>query len=69
MLTLLCLTLRCAAVCCCTAEYTAAEVSQGLHTNSLKFAYESKSERGWANAAAAKDLDAAKAVHVKAGTA
>ncbi|WIA11705.1 hypothetical protein OEZ85_011801 [Tetradesmus obliquus] len=51
------------------SEYTAAEVSQGLHTNSLKFAYESKSERGWANAAAAKDLDAAKAVHVKAGTA
>lgn len=52
---------------CCSAEYTAAEVSQGLHTNSLKFAFESKSERGWANQA--KDVDPARPVHVKAGTA
>jgi hypothetical protein len=32
----------------CT-EYTPAERAEGLHNNSLKFAYESKSERGWNN--------------------
>jgi hypothetical protein len=52
-----------------TAEYTAAEVQQGLHTNSLKFAFESKSERGWANNASTKDAEPVKPVHVKAGTA
>jgi NNP family nitrate/nitrite transporter-like MFS transporter len=30
------------------AEYTAEEKAQGLHSASLKFAFESKSERGWA---------------------
>jgi NNP family nitrate/nitrite transporter-like MFS transporter len=31
------------------AEYTPAERAEGLHNNSLKFAMESKSERGWNN--------------------
>jgi NNP family nitrate/nitrite transporter-like MFS transporter len=50
------------------SEYTAAEVQSGLHTNSLKFAYESKSERGWANASK-NSMEPVKPVHVKAGTA
>eukprot|EP00882_Tetradesmus_deserticola_P020203 GHRQ01021780.1.p1 GENE.GHRQ01021780.1~~GHRQ01021780.1.p1 ORF type:complete len:278 (+),score=92.87 GHRQ01021780.1:423-1256(+) len=49
------------------SEYTSAEVSQGLHTNSLKFAFESKSERGWANPS--KDAEPVRAVHVKGDTA
>jgi len=33
------------------AEYTAEERAAGLHTDSLKFAYESRSQRGWKKAA------------------
>jgi NNP family nitrate/nitrite transporter-like MFS transporter len=47
------------------SEYTAEERAQGLHNNSLKFAMESRSERGWSSSG--KD-PAAKPVHVAAGT-
>ena len=32
------------------AEYTPEERAAGLHTDSLKFAYESRSQRGWKKA-------------------
>ena len=36
------------------AEWSAEEKAAGLHSPSLKFAFESKSERGWARQAAAQ---------------
>jgi len=49
------------------SEYTPEERAQGLHNNSLKFAMESRSERGWS--ASGKDANApVKGVHVSAGT-
>lgn len=51
------------------SEYTAEERAQGLHNNSLKFAHESKSERGW-SLSGNKNVNAIPAgkVHVSAGT-
>lgn len=43
-------------------EYTQAELAAGLHTNSIKFAFESRSERGWAKASKAAPAEPAKAV-------
>jgi hypothetical protein len=58
---------------CSHAEYTPKERAEGLHNNSLKFAMESKSERGWSTSG--KDANATPApvkapvgVHVAAGT-
>jgi hypothetical protein len=48
------------------AEYTAEERAQGLHNNSLKFAMESKSERGWSTNG--KDVNAAPVKVVASGT-
>jgi len=45
-------------------EYTPEERAQGLHTDSLKFAYESRSQRGWKKGAEASA--AAAAVQIKA---
>lgn len=48
------------------AEYTAAERAEGLHNNSLKFAMESKSERGWNSASGKGVVDKDVAVKVVA---
>ena len=46
------------------AEYTPEERAQGMHNNSLKFALESKSERGWSTSG--KDVGMQPAVKVVA---
>ena len=43
------------------AEYSAEEKATGLHSESMKFAFESKSERGWGKAEAAQHEVTAKA--------
>jgi hypothetical protein len=61
--------LFCPALCCppcLAAEYTAEERAQGLHNNSLKFAMESKSERGWSTNG--KDVNTAPVKVVASGT-
>jgi MFS transporter, NNP family, nitrate/nitrite transporter len=54
------------------SEYTQEEIAAGLHTNSIKFAFESQSERGWANAGKTKNVDdvpaPVKPVVINAGT-
>lgn len=36
---------------CAVAEWTPEERAQGMHSASLRFAYESRSQRGWAKQA------------------
>lgn len=49
-------------------EYTPEERAQGLHNNSLKFAHESKSERGWSMSGKDVGAPTKTPVHVAAGT-
>jgi hypothetical protein len=55
---------------CHVTEYNQTEIAAGLHTNSIKFAFESQSERGWNNAKP-KNVDdtvPVKPVVINAGT-
>jgi NNP family nitrate/nitrite transporter-like MFS transporter len=51
------------------AEYTPEERASGLHTDSLKFAYESRSQRGWKKAEDYNNSAAAPSLHVTATSA